>query len=602
MNNNQYQYQQSHEAPSTTSTSSSTSLSSIASAFDLAGHSIFISDPHQLSVLSLSINSTSILNTQQSLSHSHSRSDSDHQQQQQQQHSNPRSSQTRLPFPSSSTSDLNFDVSRVSQSQSNLGISSHHQPTPTNSTSNSNSTSLQVPSRASNPSSSGIPGKIRGGSGARPKSGDIGARAKEALWEIGRAARGVATGAGSGGIAGVGQNSDNKADGLLDLAQHLNPSSLNNPAGSSSSYTSASGAAGRTTHSNYPNLSSSSDFNSSRPGLSHQQASLTINSQIIVKPHSFTFGRDSRLTTSSIPLDISSSFKLQSTGGLDLSKDSSNVLSTLNQGEDEEDSDQDLSSISPPIEFVGDPNPISSTNFKAASIQSSNNRAGTFVPFPESTTAGSKSSSESEREPNQSKDRKKGKSPSRAPFDPNRLLLKISPPSDSTSQRIWSQASFASNLAFDSVRVEREVKLSFRLRLATSASSNTEHTSSSSRKIFGSTERGLGEVIFLNSDSPEQIVNAVAQGSSEDSILGSEQIAKLEGITRIVVNPRTEVGNAPRGARETDFDWKWSSLKRKRSGDAGGKCCCAVSVLEFSSFSPLKYVSTDTWIDLSFIF
>ena len=484
----------SHDVPYQASFGPSSSTQSF---FDLPGLSLYLSDPHRLSVLSLSIDASSTISTLPP-------------------------SWDLAPDTSTSTFDHPASASPAGKADKT------NTPTPYQrlrrlSGPRRNSQAAQSPKLFSAPTIEPAP---KGN--ARPKSVEIGLRAKGAFNELGRLARGV-TG---------GHDRSPNLDALSQVAHNLVPEQ-----GSS-----------RRSEDHY------------RPSpTSATPASVEVRRRTTVKPQSFTFGRDSRLASCVIPLDVElkSSVIASHPDGSPLPSDSKGK-GTLQMND--------------PVEFVADPNPFFSAPRSAGEFSAASSDSGEDPRPPASSQA------------------------DRHPFDPTRLLLKVQPPIQAARQLWLSQASSSAWPDRASARDElHQISLCFRLRLCASAKQGNVQVAS--RTGTSTTPAsGLGEVLFISADSSQKLVDAIDLSSSA---LASKEAAALEGLSREVVNPAPGSGLAARGARECDFEWKWKPLNRSQSGGAlsgkgagTGKCCCAFVEMDPSRSKVKVLAAFNFWIEM----
>ncbi|KAE8221735.1 hypothetical protein CF326_g8507, partial [Tilletia indica] len=544
-----------------------------------ASHTLYLNDPHRLSILSLNITASTTI------------------------------SQASLPR----SQDI---IPNNNESLAVQGLSS----------------SLHSPSAPASP----LPGS---------SSTNHAGRTKDGIFDRAAAAFNRAAARAAGGGAVSSSERSRGADALKDVAQGLTA-----PMGSSSasSTTPAAGAAagGLSPHQRAHSGQHSalpSPRTSSRPRSSTAGAGPIVEQRTMVtlKPQSFTFGRDSRLTSPFIPLDIA--VRSQASG---TDVDSGHVRETSS-----------TVATTSSLAFISDPTPPLTSHTSAASGGSSADHGHD------------------------------ASTPAPPTFDPTRLLPLVSPPYPVARTR-WkdvvesTSAHAATSLSSDAAAIVRrraeageinvvlernEIRLGFRLRLAASApavpasssssagtastagilspssslaltpsaagtqavaspGSNANANSSSTgapstaqstklgglrsrlsadslksgsgpmassprSRTFGSAMNdsytsapagGLGEVVFLCARSPRPLLEALlpppsASGSS--SILKSDEAAALEGVQRVVVNARTQEGQrGPRGAREEVFEWVWKPRSRATSVNGvveGEKCCCA---------------------------
>lgn len=450
-------------------------------AFDLPGHSLYLSNPHRLSILSIGLNASTTIAAQ--------------------------------PPPPVSSPTL-FSSPGFQRSPSFDGSPNPNDP--------GAAAGVEGP-----PSAYRLPDSQQPQGRYRPRSADLGARARGAILEFSRAARGAQGGGRGNAVA------------LADVANSLAPQ--------------ASARAGPRAFAG-PGESSTAGMN----------ASVKATTETSVRPHSFTFAQDGRLTSHTVPLDITASSTLSGLQGA-----------------------QPDTAPDPLVEFVADPTPP--LDLTSVSPRSSTDS--------EADVAGPSSA------PAQTVARK--------PFDPTRLLLKVSPPAP-LARDLWIQSGAPSGGA-GQVTEQHSVQLSFRLRLCASAGplpsfsgsikrSGRDPNSSAPTTLHNpqatfprgppgperdrERDPGLGQVLFVSADSAQKLVSALASAgaSPESGPLATEQEARLEGISRVVVNPLTDDRAAPRGARDCDFDWTWQPLGRGQvdarasgNGAAAAKCCCAVS-------------------------
>ncbi|SPO36996.1 uncharacterized protein PSFLO_02468 [Pseudozyma flocculosa] len=480
--------------------------SSSASAFDLPGHSLFLSDPHRLSVLSLTIDATTAIS----------------------QAASPASSFTR---------DLSID---------------HAHPGP-----------IDSPRRAAPPSASHAayqhPTNKRSSLAApetgprhgafRPKSVEIGLRAREAFTELGRRAREA---------AGNLDRSPN-VDALSHVTQHLNPDTAR--VGGTGPLADAKSLRSRPTTSE-----------------SHGEgSSVQVRRRTTAKLQSLTFGRDSRLTTSVVPLDLETDCQLLGSCENDDAFHGAKDAGSLQRGP--------IAHTHEAIAFVADPSARGGAQpgaFSAAVSESGDDGA------PHSA--------------NQSLDR--------TPFDPSRLLLKIEPPAEH-ARRVWARRLPRASATSEEVH---SVDLRFRLRLCASAEApSTPLTAKSSTSATSwnnanfaqsSASKGLEEVLFVSADSSQKLVDAIDMASSA---LTSAEAAALEGVSRVVVNPSpAAAGGTTRGARDCDFEWKWKPMRRSETtgplgaakGPGTGKCCCAFVEVDAGRTRAKVLAAFSFWVDV----
>ncbi|KAN0065526.1 hypothetical protein ACQY0O_001363 [Thecaphora frezii] len=215
------------------------------SAFDLPGHCLFLSEPHHLSVLSLTIDATTTISPAVApLSPSLS------------------------PWLAAAAPDQTQDAAASARNGAPNAfpppVAMHNQSRRGSHYPSSKRSSLAIPDSSVRLASS------------RPRSVEIGARAREAISGLGRRAREV---------AGTLERSPN-IDALSHVTRHLNPDPSKLAVANHAD--DARGASSRP-----------------RTAESHQEAtSVRVQRRFTAKLQSLTFGRDSRLASSASPLDI----------------------------------------------------------------------------------------------------------------------------------------------------------------------------------------------------------------------------------------------------------------------------------------------------------
>ncbi|PWY98827.1 hypothetical protein BCV70DRAFT_201618 [Testicularia cyperi] len=523
------------------------------SAFNVPGHALYLDDPHRLSILSLSIDAVTHISTSR-MPHLHSTHDnaqtidrlavvsssqqqqpkqqsqlqpstflSSASQQRQQQH---RNSQQFFQPATSSTPSTTSPVPNTKRFSATR-LASFGRTAPVSGSNSASTSSGASPHPAasghSGPPSSYDPNAVRAPK-ARPISLDFGSKAREALSEIGRFARNKANT----------QERANAAEALAKVANGLSPA-----AAAQSMQPPPSSIAGNGQRERSPDSHLASD--------SATVVTASATRTTTLKPQSFTFGRDSRLTSSVIPLTIE-----------------------CESGVDQQRSTSPPASVS--VEFIADPSPAP-TAISAAGVFTAEY-------------------SDSLDTPNSSSNLKPT-ARSTAAFDPTRLLLKVAPPAQMARHSWSSKATFLTphNSREYSTVEANQVTLRFRLRLCASAFTSTRPSAATTSP----TDSGLGQVLFLSADSPGRLSDAIASPASS---ISSDGLASLEGISRVEINPPASAASTTsRGARDCDFEWIWKPLGQAATRRES-RCCCAFVELNASQTSATVLAAYSFWIEL----
>ena len=278
-----------------------------------------------------------------------------------------------------------------------------------------------------------------------------------------------------------------------------------------------------------------------------------------VKPRSMTYSRDRSLADPEVPLDVSAKGWIGAgplSGGGGGGGYGGGLFAAGNERVEADSAFGD-----PPIEFCFDTEPLivaaaSHQNKYSHRRPSTSRSSSSDSEFSSSGGLGTNPSSPLSRSFNI----QSHKQQQRQPFDPSRLLLKITPP-QKAARGLWRKAGHGAGATREEVE-EHELRLSFRLRL----DSPSNHTQ------------------FLVADSVRKLYEAVCALMSGNAELANSALLS----SKVVV----EGGGAHSGSGPQDCEFDWSChpasllasvLKEGQEGGnmfgdaAGSKVACCVS-------------------------
>ncbi|KDN43095.1 hypothetical protein K437DRAFT_248648 [Tilletiaria anomala UBC 951] len=271
--------------------------------------------------------------------------------------------------------------------------------------------------------------------------------------------------------------------------------------------------------------------------------------QVTVRPQSMTYGcREGRLMDPEVPLDFACRRGV-TVGGAAGAYVPGGVLDGVAE---------EQASNEPPIEFLVDSEaPVTLRSVNSAGKHRGNQSNGLAKGDPNSTS-------------------------SKRPFDPSRLLLKISPPTHAALE-LWRRAghgcgstgtpAVSGSAEHGGAYIQHLLRLSFRLRLSAQGYAQGQ-------------AQGQGRVVFLCAESAQRLydilVSAAAAPSSTSTtafysnVFNSDEHACAAGVWRKDVVVQYHVGSVGVSAgvgvaKDHDFEWCWSphaSTSDRAGGDA----------------------------------